>query len=680
MNPPNVTPISSGAAQWVAPGPPATLEQIEADLKRSGLTAADLLATPHQGGYEIPYWTLDGNRHPVMKRVRYIPNVAGQRYTQPARDVITAAGFPLTDAVLPYFNPLIVGGSTWATLAAAPGQRRWTLVEGEKKSVCCGKYLLYPAIGIGGCWNAVYEDAKTGAKRLHPELAKLFRQGDVVEIVFDGDLLTNENVELAAGTLRRVLYKLGIEAVFVLLPVGGGGLDDWIMAQDKTNTGLLRTNFDALPRTDGANFREDTLTLAHTFKLSLTSGGFIEPNERTVMQIVTQHERYRGRLWFDEVKRIIVEAVSTGAPLEMTDEFVTHEAVWLQRLISRMKVGTVRNVLFHIPAVPELRRNSVAEYLRALRWDGVQRLETMLIHGWGCPDNAVHRAIGRNWLVAAVARAMRPGCQVDEMVVLEGEQGTNKTKSLEILGGEWYRAISERLDTKDFKLNCHRGWWADLVEMSTFRYSDFTAAKGVITTRTDALRPPYGRAEVELPRHFILVGSTNEKQYLRDDTGNRRYLPVKTTKIDLDWIRKNKEQLYAEAVARYDAGETWWEYPPEIAAVQEAARETDAWELSIDDIIAAECMNPAMGAIPGQGSRGMYHFIPTRNILVRLGIPLERQHREHMKRIAAIMRQRPEWETCMVHTQTAKIKIIQDSTGTTHTFTHSCRGYRRYLP
>jgi hypothetical protein len=192
---------------------------MDADLARSGLLAADLACTETVGAfsgaaiYKIPYYYPNGIPHPVMHRARLQSPAPGHgKYTQPPKEALTAAGHPESDATYPYFNPAILrgpfGGLTWHQIAALPAVhgdgKLYCLVEGEKKATGVGLFCGRLAIGIGGCANGCVKDAD-GVPVLHPALAAMFAPGDRVEIIFDADLTTNDNVNHAAGTLRRAL-------------------------------------------------------------------------------------------------------------------------------------------------------------------------------------------------------------------------------------------------------------------------------------------------------------------------------------------------------------------------------------------------------------------------------------------------------------------------------------------
>jgi predicted P-loop ATPase len=236
----------------------------------------------------------------------------------------------------------------------------------------------------------------------------------------------------------------------------------------------------------------------------------------------------------------------------------------------------------------------VREWQTSLSWDGTQRLETLLINYAGAPDTPYVRAVTRAWVVSMVARSSEegsgkrgrggPGCQADYMLILKGPQGNRKTSLLKALAAPVMGATVEigtgRLDSKD-TLQLLRGPQIAIIdELSAIKKSDVESIKSFITTREDTYRPPYGRNQIVVPRRCVFAGTTNEDAPLPDDgTGNRRFWVVDTGEIDLDGLDVVRDQLIAEAVARYESLEQWWLTPEE----EQWAREVQAANTPVDD-------------------------------------------------------------------------------------------------
>lgn len=236
------------------------------------------------------------------------------------------------------------------------------------------------------------------------------------------------------------------------------------------------------------------------------------------------------------------------------------------------------------------------EWLESLTWDGQGRLDTWLVRAAGCKDDLYRRAVGARFLLSVVARTYQPGCKVDTKLVLVGKQGARKSTLLEtIVGSPFYGNVIKdpREPYKDFISRMHRCVLHEDQEMATYSAADVAADKAMLSTARDEFRPPFGRAPSAFPRAFVLAGTTNETEgFLRDVTGGRRYWPVEVGAIDLDWLRLEREQIWAEAVSRYCSGEQWWLTPDEdaeAALVVEDERDVDVVESRIRKLDVVEC-------------------------------------------------------------------------------------------
>ncbi|WP_423212330.1 VapE domain-containing protein [Paracoccus yeei] len=231
--------------------------------------------------------------------------------------------------------------------------------------------------------------------------------------------------------------------------------------------------------------------------------------------------------------------------------------------------------------------NSVIDYLNGLQWDEKPRLNELFTHYFNAENADFARLVGPKFLIGMVARAMQPGCKRDEMVILEGEQGAKKSTALNILAGDEYFSDNlPDLRNKDALLQLQGMWLIEIGELSALRKSEIEDVKRFITSKTDKFRQPYGRNVADYPRTSVFAGTTNNDTYLKDPTGARRFWPVACGQIDLDALRRDREQLFAEAVARYRAGERWWlDGDAEQALARgetEQRQERDVWH---DDVM-----------------------------------------------------------------------------------------------
>lgn len=195
-------------------------------------------------------------------------------------------------------------------------------------------------------------------------------------------------------------------------------------------------------------------------------------------------------------------------------------------------------------------RNPMQEYLAGLIWDGVHRVDRLLVDYANADDNALNRAIGKLLLVAMVRRIRVPGCKFDYMVILQGPQGCRKSMFCEELaGGSEFFEDSVTLAASPQKLieNASGKWVVEIGELEGLTPKDIERQKALITRRVDRSRLAYGHFTESVRRQFVLIGTTNEEVFLCDSTGNRRYLPIRVADIDIRALKRDREQLFAEA-------------------------------------------------------------------------------------------------------------------------------------
>lgn len=232
--------------------------------------------------------------------------------------------------------------------------------------------------------------------------------------------------------------------------------------------------------------------------------------------------------------------------------------------------------------------NPVTDYLNSVKWDHKPRIDRWLHKVFGAADTDIVRAFGSMFLISAVARALRPGCKVDTMLILEGEQGIKKSSAVSALFGREFMLNGLRTFHGDEAGIAVQGRWAiDLGELSSMRKADVRDVKHFIALEIDNYRPKYGRNTVNRPRRCVFIGSTNEQGYLRDPSGGRRFWPVACRFVDLSLLQTARDQLWAEAVARFLDGEQWWidkgTELERLAAAAQAERYTeDIWSADIE--------------------------------------------------------------------------------------------------
>jgi predicted P-loop ATPase len=350
---------------------------------------------------------------------------------------------------------------------------------------------------------------------------------------------------------------------------------------------------------------------------------------------------------YDELARHVVlrkplpdEQANGFESRALRDNDVTHVQVWLQQA-GIMRMG--RDATFQ--AVEAVARaatyHPISDYLNGLEWDGAERLNIWTHDCLGTTNDEYSYRVGKCFLISMVARALRPGCKVDTMLVLEGGQGALKSQACRVLAGPTYFSdnLPENVASKDAAVHLRGKWLVELAEMHPHSRSETTALKAFLSRDTDRFRPPYGRCEVIEPRQCVFIGTTNLAEYLIDPTGGRRFWPMRTGTVDLDRLAEWRDQLFAEAVQAFRRGEPWWlsaEFERLHAEPQQEDRQAgDPWDKAVaayvadkDRVMICEILQFGIGMdLPKIGTHDQNRV---RAILTRM--KWRRGHREAMSR------------------------------------------------
>lgn len=284
-------------------------------------------------------------------------------------------------------------------------------------------------------------------------------------------------------------------------------------------------------------------------------GKIVASNQRNIrvalhrLGVRVRHDIFRDHLLvggLEGVGPVLDDAAMTRLWLRVDEQFCFRPA---KEFFWAVVEDSARREFFH----------PVRDYLDSLEWDGVPRVDRWLVEHGGAEDTPYVRAVGALTLIAAARRVRQPGCKFDEMLVLESEQGTDKSSALRAL------AVSDDWFSDDLPLNAESQrviealaghWIVEAAELKGMRKGDVEHLKAFLSRAVDRARPAYGRLLKNVPRQCVIVGTTNSSQYLRDSTGNRRFWPVKVTRFDLDALRRDRDQLWAEAAAREASGES----------------------------------------------------------------------------------------------------------------------------
>jgi hypothetical protein len=299
-----------------------------------------------------------------------------------------------------------------------------------------------------------------------------------------------------------------------------------------------------------------------------------------ITRILQGHEEFKGTIKYDEFTNVLFYKDKL-----MEDHHVLKIQARIQVLFSDL-VKVSKDMVYD--AMMKVARDnsfdSAIDYLRGLKWDGVSRIDNWLSETYNTPNDPLHKAIGSNWLKGLVKRIVIPGCKFDHVLVLEGEQGTKKSTSLMVLGRDWHVETTMSTDNKDFFMMFQGKAIIEFSEGETLSRTETKRMKAIITTQSDKYRPAYGRLSIDFKRRCVFAMTTNADEYLKDETGNRRWLPVKCNGVaNVEWLETNRDQLFAEAYHRVIVkNETTWEFPDEqMKEAQELRRIHDPWEEQI---------------------------------------------------------------------------------------------------
>ena len=295
----------------------------------------------------------------------------------------------------------------------------------------------------------------------------------------------------------------------------------------------------------------------------------------------------------------------------------------------------------------------VRSYLQGLRWDKQRRLSTWLRRACLEEDEWDDREplqrylarVGTFFLMGMCARVMQPGVKFDYMLILEGRQGLGKSTLLRVLGGDYFADTGLVLGDKDSYQQLQGRWLYEFGELDSFSKTEVSKIKLFIASTADYFRASFDRRARDYPRQVAFGGTTNEDHYLTDPTGNRRFWPVRATRqIDLEWLRENRDQLFAEAMHRVASGARMYPTPEEELELFAPQQQQRTVENAIEAAIT-RYLYPAGNATGANSDGLLVNRISLVELLGKIGIGIEKlgPGRFHEKQAAAALR-RLGWE------------------------------------
>lgn len=466
-------------------------------------------------------------------------------------------------------------------------------------------------IGLSGVWNwrgiiGKMNDAdgvRVDQKGPIPDLSRIIWNGRRVTILFDADADRNPKVQDARRHLTRELESRGAEVFWFLWskkkPPELKGIDDFLAVRgpEEVLTLLSKAQLRTKWKAGSANAIERP-DLGQSWKagvpLITNKDGDPKALLANAITALRNAPEWNGVLAYDE----FAMRTSARKPPPWTTSacsvWATHEDLlttdWLQHVGIHVSLEIAGQAIEAV--AKEQSFHPVREYLDGLVWDGIQRLDTWLPNYLGVAPTKYSLAVGLKWMISAVARIYQPGCKADCCLILEGAQGIKKSTALWTIAHPWFADEIADLGSKDAALQTRGVWLIEIAELDSMNRSEVGRTKAFMSRATDRFRPPYAKRPIESPRECVFAGTVNHATYLRDETGGRRFWPVACGAINIEALEKDRDQLWAEARARYQNKESWWLDSTELheaAAKEQTDRhENDAWH----EVITAWLKHP----------------------------------------------------------------------------------------
>ena len=538
-----VAPEMARLNAWTIEDPAEVDQLLNRNQKRRWKHSTDL----------VPGWAVGGvdprTGLKTLQGAQFKPDTPQERDGKKLK-YLSPSGYTLS----PLFLAVPFQPDYWPNAIATPTMAI-AITEGAKKAAALLMAGI-PAISIPG--------VATGGKlgRLRPELEAFCTYGRRFNLCFDRDIIDKRPVRQALHNLGRLLAAKGCVVYVVEWPNRFKGIDDYRAAGGDVHQRIEQAKTLEEWREE-ARERDpidgETCTLARRYEMVAS--------------------RLKGRLRMNTLK----------GRIEMDGEAVE---------LSTLRIFLALNYNIQLPSedanqialylAQQSSYSPIAAYLNevATLYGPDSDLLDQVATTYLGTEEALHKCFMRKTLISAVARALTPGCKVDTVLMLQGPQGCGKSTFWKVLAGEEFfdDTVTNSGKDTDERLKLHQTWITEWAELETvFRRKDISALKAFVTTQTDKLRPPYGKDILELPRPSIIVGTTNETEFLSDPTGNRRFwvVPVVTPAIPLDQLAADRDRIWAAAVHAFKSGEAWV-LPEDMRAVARADSEnyisSDPWE------------------------------------------------------------------------------------------------------
>ena len=453
---------------------------------------------------------------------------------------------------------------------------------------------------------------------------KLSTEEKAAGIAKDSKPLLPEEKQSGMASAEKIAQKLlarGCIVRIVKIPAPGEKPDGWDVADAITDgwTGEQIKAFvlenlrvpapkepaqedeKSISTASGAAAEESDLSASWRWNLFFTAADppRIRECRENVFQLLQHHPDWQGCLAMDEfanvirVRRDTPTGLKAGGAWDEDQDF--RLGLWMASEL-RLFIKAEGMISSGVRACAMANKfHPVREWLDSLLWDGTSRLKDWLSVYAGVSRSEYSELIGRLFLIGAVGRIYQPGCKMDTALILEGLQGEGKSSVAKALFGEWFADTTFVMGDKDAYLALRGKWGYELAELDSFNRSESTRAKAFISSSSDNYRAPYDRVSKDWPRQCVFIGTTNQYEYFKDKSGNRRYWPVLCHEaLDPMALKVMRAQLFAEAVALFKQGERWWPTKDEqqrlVTPEQEAREISDPWEIKLYVWLKESCM------------------------------------------------------------------------------------------
>lgn len=546
-----------------------------------GLSEADLFVQHHDEPTQritaiYNYTDVEGTL--VHQTVRFEPKKFSQRRPDPDKAGAFVWNLKTIEPVL-YHLPDVI--------EAIAVQQPIYLVEGEKDAdLLHSKGLIATCNPMGaGKWRSSYTETLRGAN---------------VVILADHDTTGHRHAEEVAQALLGVARTIKvIDALHTDKP--GSDVSDWLAA------GGTREEFEAFVETaplyevgpnqappgfahygTQASFppsqapsssgtrrdpEEETAWYAEEVEPFRNKKGIVEANDTTICAFLRNHSYWQGKLWWDDM---------ANKPMWEEEELSDYRITKIGADFGKKHLLPIRTdrILARCLTMScyEHRRDPLQDYLETIPgWDGVERLEDWLLTCAGIANTAYNRFVSRILPVSMIARAYEPGCLYRNVIVFEGPEEFRKSSLVAALvpNKRWHLSMTSSFENKDVPMLIQGIWIAELSELDSLTRTEETRLKSFISETEDAYVPKWQLFRIAPKRRTIFVGTTNESNWLKSQTGNTRFWPVRIFHpMDIEYFEHIREQLYAEAkLWYYDHQHNWWSIPAEVQGQATLERE-----------------------------------------------------------------------------------------------------------